>query len=203
MTRVTHTLVIIDIQNDYFEGGAHPLVGPDAAAANAARLLASHREAGQPVVHVQHVWDAPDAAFFAPGTHGVEIHPLVAPADGEPVVVKAHPNSFRGTDLDARLRAAGADVDGIVIAGMMSSMCVDATVRAAADAGYSVTVAHDACAAPDLAFGDTVVPAAQVHAAFMAALDGNYAEVRSVDELLGVDERLGVDGPLGVDELPG
>ncbi|GAA1825278.1 cysteine hydrolase family protein [Agromyces salentinus] len=181
---MTRTLLIIDIQNDYFEGGANPLVGPDAAAANAARLLASHREAGQPVVHVQHVWDAPDAAFFAPGTHGVEIHPLVAPVEGEPVVVKAKPNSFLGTDLDARLRQAGADVDGVVVVGMMSSMCVDATVRAAADAGYSVTVAHDACAAPDLAFGDAVVPAAQVHAAFMAALDGSYAEVVGVDELL-------------------
>jgi nicotinamidase-related amidase len=184
VARVTRTLLIIDIQNDYFEGGAHPLVGPDAAAANAARLLASHREAGQPVVHVQHVWDSPDAAFFAPGTQGVEIHELVAPAEGEPVVVKAHPNSFLGTDLDARLREAGADADGVVIVGMMSSMCVDATVRAAADAGYPVTVAHDACAAPDLTFGDTVVPAAQVHAAFMAALDGNYAEVVGVHELL-------------------
>lgn len=184
MTLVTRTLVIIDIQNDYFEGGAHPLVGPDAAAANAARLLASHREAAQPVVHVQHVWDAPDAAFFAPGTHGVEIHPLVAPVDGEPVVIKAHPNSFLGTDLDVRLREAGADADGVVIVGMMSSMCVDATVRAAADAGYSVTVAHDACAAPDLSFGDASVPAAQVHAAFMAALGDSYAEVVSTDELL-------------------
>lgn len=181
---MTRTLVIVDIQNDYFPGGAHPLVGPDAAAAAAARLLASHREAGQPVVHVQHVWDAPDAAFFAPGTHGVEIHPLVAPAGAEPVVVKAHPNSFRDTDLDERLREAGADADGVVVVGMMSSMCIDATVRAAADLGYRVTVAHDACAAPDLAFGDEVVPAAQVHAAFMAALDGGYAEVVSVDDLL-------------------
>ncbi|MCP2369855.1 nicotinamidase-related amidase [Agromyces terreus] len=182
---MTRTLVIIDIQNDYFAGGRHPLVGPDAAATAAARLLASHREAGQPVVHVQHVWDAPDAAFFAPGTHGVEIHPLVAPAGGEPVVVKAKPNAFLGTDLDERLRAAGADADGVVIVGMMSSMCVDATVRAAADRGYSVTVAHDACAAPDLRFGEATVPASQVHAAFMAALGDSYAEVVSVDELLG------------------
>ena len=67
---------------------------------------------------------------------------------------------------------------------MMSSMCVDATVRAAADLGYTVTVAHDACAAPDLAFGDTVVPGAQVHAAFMAALAGSYARVTTADELI-------------------
>ncbi|MFF2370802.1 cysteine hydrolase family protein [Agromyces sp. NPDC058110] len=182
---MTRTLVIIDIQNDYFPGGAFPLVGPEAAAAAAARLLASHREDGQPVIHIQHVWDAPDATFFAPGTPGVEIHPLVAPVEGEPVVVKANPNSFLGTDLDARLREAGADSDGLVIVGMMSSMCVDATVRAASDLGYRVTVAHDACAAPDLEFGGQVVPAAQVHASFMAALGDSYAEVVGVDELLG------------------
>ena len=54
----------------------------------------------------------------------------------------------------------------------------------AADAGYSVTVAHDACAAPDLAFGDTSVPAAQVHAAFMAAMNGAFAKVVTAGEAI-------------------
>ncbi|KRC59353.1 Isochorismatase [Agromyces sp. Root81] len=179
---MTTALIIVDIQRDYFDGGAHPLVGPDAAAASAARLLAAFRSAGDPVVHVQHVWDAPDAAFFRPGTPGVEIHPAVVPLPGEPVVTKAAPNSFLGTDLGERLAAAGADE--LVVAGMMSSMCVDATVRAASDLGFGVTVAHDACAAPDLEFDGVVIPAAQVHGSFMAALDGNYARVVTTDELL-------------------
>jgi nicotinamidase-related amidase len=67
---------------------------------------------------------------------------------------------------------------------MMTSMCVDATVRAAADLGFEVTVVHDACAAPDLDFGDTHVPGAQVHAAFVAAMADGYAAAVSADELI-------------------
>lgn len=179
---MTRALIVIDIQQDYFSGGRHPLVGPDAAAAAAARLLAAWRERGEPVVHVQHIWDALDAAFFQPGTPGVEIHPSVAPIDGEALVTKENPNAFLGTDLDERLRAIAPDE--LVVAGMMSSMCVDATVRAAADAGYTVTVAHDACAAPDLEFDGVVVAGAQVHAAFMAALGDSYATVASAEEII-------------------
>lgn len=98
--------------------------------------------------------------------------------------MKTHPNAFLGTGLESLLSAA--DADEIVVAGMMSSMCVDATVRAASDLGFSIAVAHDACAAPDLAFAGMTVPGAQVHAAFMAAL-GSCARVTDaatlVDEL--------------------
>ncbi len=174
-------LVIVDIQNDYFAGGRCALVDPDAAAANAARLLASQRAAGLPVIHVQHVWEGDDAEFFAPGTPGVEIHPSVQPRDGEQVVQKAHPNSFRETDLEQRLRDAGADE--LLVVGMMTSMCVDATVRAAADLGFACTVAHDACATLDLAFEGTTIPARSVHGAFMAALADGYATVLSSDDV--------------------
>jgi nicotinamidase-related amidase len=166
-------LLIIDIQRDYFPGGAFPLVAPEAAAEAARRALDAFRGAGEPVFHLKHVWDAPDATFMRPGTDGVEIHPLVAPAGGEPVIEKAEPNGFLGTALEERLRADG--LDELVVAGMMSSMCVDATVRAGADLGFGMTVVHDGCAAPDLEFGGTTVPGASVHAAFMAALGSGYA----------------------------
>jgi len=168
-------LVIVDIQNDYFPGGANPLDGPEDAAANAARLLQRFRDDGDRVVHLQHVWDEPDATFMRPGTAGVEIHDSVAPAGGEPVLQKAFPNGFVGTSLEADLRAAGADE--VVVCGMMTSMCVDATVRAAADLGFTVTVAHDACATMPLSFGGVDVPAPSVHAAFLAALADGYASV--------------------------
>jgi nicotinamidase-related amidase len=179
---MARALLIIDIQRDYFPGGAYPLVEPEAAAATARRVLDSFRSAGDPVIHMKHVWDAPEAEFMRPGTEGVEIHPTVAPVDGEPVLEKANPNSFLDTGLEKELRKLGADE--IVVAGMMSSMCVDATVRAAADLGFSPTVVHDACAAPDLDFNGVEVPGAAVHAAFMAALADGYAEVTSAAELL-------------------
>jgi nicotinamidase-related amidase len=168
-------LLIIDIQQEYFEGGAYPLVEPAAAVERAAEVLGRFRAAGLPIVHVRHVWDAPDAEAFKPGTLGAAIHPLVAPQDGEELVSKEHPNSFRETDLAATLHRL--EVDHLVVQGMMTSMCVDSTVRAAADLGFTVTVVADACAAPDLELGGRTVAGADVHTAFLAALADGYATV--------------------------
>src|SRR6185312_12651131 len=174
-------LVIIDIQNDYFPGGRSELVGADDAAARAAEVLAGFRERGERVVHLQHVWDAPDAEFFAPGTSGVEINPVVAPAGDEAVVQKAFPNGFQHTDLEQRLHSV--DADQLVLCGMMTSMCVDATVRAAVDLGFECTVVHDACATKDLRFDGRAVAAADVHAAFLAALGDGYAALTSASDV--------------------
>jgi nicotinamidase-related amidase len=180
---MSRALVVIDIQNDYFPGGAFPLVEPEAAAAAARRALDHFRERGEPVVHLQHVWEEPEAEFMRPGTEGVEIHDEVRPAHGEPVITKDAPNGFLGTSLEQELRSIGAEE--IVVCGMMTSMCVDATVRAAVDLGFGATVLHDACAAPDLEFGGVEVPAAAVGAAFLAALADSYAEVIGSAELAG------------------
>ncbi len=172
---VPRALVIVDIQKDYFPGGAHPLHEPEAAAACARSVLERFRADGEPVFHIQHIWDAPDAPFMRPGTEGVEIHAQVAPLAGEPLIEKDAPNAFLRTPLESRLRER--DIDELVICGMMTSMCVDATVRAAADLGFTVTLVHDACAAPSLSFGGVDVPAPSVHAAFVGALAMGYASV--------------------------
>ena len=134
-------------------------------------------------MHLQHVWDAPDAAFMRPGTDGVEIHPLLEPAEANPCSRRRRPTGSSARPWSSDLRTAG--VDELVVAGMMSSMCVDATVRAGADLGFAMTVVHDACAAPDLTFGDRTVDGATVHAAFMAALADGYGTVISASEVLG------------------
>jgi nicotinamidase-related amidase len=170
-------LIIIDIQNDYFPGGKMELEGSPEASLQAAKLLDRFRAKGLPLVHIQHVSNRPGAAFFVPGTEGMNIHASVAPRAGEAVLQKNFPNSFRGTKLLEHLRALGAD--HLVIAGMMTHMCVDATARAAFDLGFSCSLAHDACATRALVFGEQRVPAAQVHAAFVAALAGLYAKVQS------------------------
>ena len=84
-------------------------------------------------------------------------------------------------ELESTLRGLG--VDEVVVCGMMTSMCVDATVRAAVDLGFDASVAHDACATLDLDFGGRTVPAADVHAAFLAALASAYARVAAAEEL--------------------
>lgn len=175
-------LLLIDIQMDYFPGGRMELAGAEAAAANAGRLLAAFREAGRPVAHVRHVSTRPEATFFLPGTPGIAFHPLVEPAPGEIVVEKSHPNCFRSTDLLDVLQKGRMKT--LLIAGMMTHMCVDAAVRAATDLGFGCTVVGDACATRDLAFGGLTVPAAQVQAAFLAALNGTYARVADTAGLL-------------------
>jgi nicotinamidase-related amidase len=175
-------LVLIDLQNDYFPGGKWPLVGIEAAADNAAQLLAAARAAGDVVVHVRHEFPSPDAPFFTPNSAGAQTSGKVLPQAGEPVVLKNHVNSFKETDLQAILQQHG--VDEVVICGAMSHMCVDAGTRAASDLGYRCLVVHDACATHDQKFADRVVPAADVHAAFMAALGFGYAKLVSTEEYL-------------------
>jgi len=174
-------LLLIDIQNDYFPGGAMELAGSTQAGLRAAALLATFRDKGLPVVHVQHVSTRPGATFFLPGTHGVRIHESVAPVDGETVIRKHYPNSFRETPLLEHLR--GLQAGQLVIAGMMTHMCVDSTTRAATDLGFQCLLAHDACATRSLAFSGSTIAAEQVHLAFLAALDGLFARVLPVEEL--------------------
>jgi nicotinamidase-related amidase len=176
-------LLIIDIQNDYFPGGTMTLVGADAAAAKAAKLLGAFRNKKLPVFHVQHLSVRPGATFFLPNTNGAEIHETVRPLAGETLIQKNFPNAFRETKLLEQLRAA--KVEKLVIAGMMTHMCVDTSTRAASDLGFACSLAHDACATKELAFNGTKVAAEQVQLLYMAGLNGAFAKVQSADELCG------------------
>lgn len=175
-------LVLVDFQNDYFNGGAFTLVGTAEAATKARKVLDRFRANGETIVHIRHHAGEDDATFFVPGTSGAEINTTVAPAEGEAIVTKSNINGFLGTDLKAILDAQG--VGSLVVVGAMSHMCIDALARAASDLGYAVTVVHDAVATRDLEFAGRIVSAADVHASFMAALAFGYANVVSTDEFL-------------------
>jgi nicotinamidase-related amidase len=171
-------LLIIDIQNFYFAGGKIPLVGSVEASLRAKALLDAFRAKNLPVIHIRHV-PKQDPATKDPA---YAIHSNVTPAPGEAVVAKCYANSFRETDLQARLHALGAKT--VVICGMQTHMCVEAATRNAYDLGYQVVLVRDACATRDLKYGETVVPAAAVHAAVLAAMNGSYARIVSVDEII-------------------
>jgi nicotinamidase-related amidase len=177
-----NALLVIDVQNDYFPGGRMELVGADAALAQVEALLNGFRAARLPVVHVQHINTRPGAGFFLPDTEGVRIHPRLAPAAGEPVVVKHVPNAFHQTGLRALLDEQGVGM--LTVCGMMTHMCIDTTVRAAKDFALPITLAHDATATRDLGFGTRTVPAAQVQTAYLAALSGMFAQVVPAQEAL-------------------
>ncbi|MCP4621974.1 MAG: cysteine hydrolase [bacterium] len=175
-------LIIIDIQNDYFPNGLMELEEPVAAAENARKALMFFRDKGKPLYHIRHENLQPDAPFFLPETYGNQIHELVEPLPHEPVIMKHFPNSFRATELLEKLKEQ--DIEKLVIVGMMTLMCVDATVRAAFDLGFECTVLHDATAATTLQFEGETIPAAHVHGTFLAALAMGYAQVVSTDAFL-------------------
>lgn len=158
------------------------LVGSEAAAGNAAKLISKFRDTNRPIIHLQHIALDPDATFFKPDTKGAEIHESVTPLASEIVVQKNYPNGFRETDLLQHLR--DLNVESLVIVGMMTQLCVDTTTRAAADLGFDCTLAHDACATLDLEFGGNKVSAADVQTAYLAGINGAFAKVVATSEVM-------------------
>ncbi len=163
-------LVIIDIQNFYFPGGASALVEPEKAAEKAKILLVYFRENKGLVVHVKHE--------FSPGG---EIHELVKPIDSEKVFSKKEVNAFLNTGLDAFLK--GNQIKYLVLCGMQTHMCLEAATRAGHDLGYLCTVVEDACATRDLKFAEIIINAKNVHYSTLATLR-SYGKVVNLKEFL-------------------
>ncbi|MFJ7146715.1 isochorismatase family protein [Streptomyces sp. NPDC100445] len=164
------TLILIDFQNTYTQG-VMELDGWEASLDAAAQLLARAREAGTKVVHV--INDGGEGTPYDIRTEIGQIHPKVAPVDGEPVVVKQVPNAFVGTDLADHL-TAGQDV---VVAGWMTHMCVAFTAQGAFLAGHRPTVVAEASATRPLPVAGTEVPAEQVHQGALATVADLYGVV--------------------------
>ena len=175
-------LIIIDIQNDYFENGTMTLVESDKASSNARQIIDRFRANNLPVIHIQHISTRPTATFFLPNTQGAEIHSNVKPFEQEKVIIKHYPNSFRETELLHYLKSK--NITDLVICGMMTHMCVDATTRAAKDFGFNIVLIGDACATKDLEIGRQVVKAEEVQKSFLAALNYFYSTVKTTRQYL-------------------
>jgi nicotinamidase-related amidase len=178
---MTTALVLVDLQNDYFPGGAMELVGAEDAVAQARVLLQAFRARALPVFHIRHIAKRPGATFFLPGTTGIGFHAAVEPLTEETVVTKHFPSGFRDTTLLEKLRAVRAS--RLVVAGMMTHMCVDTTVRAAADLGFECLLAQDGCATKALQFSGHQIDAQQVQLAYLAALHGAFAKVQPAQSI--------------------
>ena len=175
-------LIIIDVQNDYFEGGKMELKNPLEALENIKRLLVKFRNEKKEIIFIQHIAAREDAGFFLKNTYGTEIHKEITPLISEKTVVKNYPNSFFNTELDEYLKEKG--VDTLVITGMMTHMCVDSTTRAAKDLGYKCLLIKDTCTTRDFIFEGKTVTAENIQNSFMAALGYYYADIMNCEEYL-------------------
>jgi len=144
MTPVT-ALLLIDAQQGLLDGAA---AIPDAAAVlgRLVGLLAAARSAGTLIIHLQN--DGAAGSLDEPGTPGWCIHDQVAPGPGEVVLRKTRDDGFDGTALEDVLAREG--VTRIAVAGLLSEMCVSATVRGALVRGLQVVLVHDAHATYNL-----------------------------------------------------
>jgi ureidoacrylate peracid hydrolase len=160
-------VMVIDMQNGFVhERGSlrsigTALPGIDGVIGETQELLADARGAGLPVVYTRHQWrrgfvDAPRSVIerFPPGTKPLEegswdaaICDALAPEREDVIVDKNRYDAFLYTDLDLILRALG--VKRLLVTGVVTSVCVESTVRSAHMRDYSVTVASDCTAAPE------------------------------------------------------
>jgi nicotinamidase-related amidase len=178
-------LLIIDVQNDYFQGGKMKLEKAEQAGENSKKILEYFRKNNLPVIHIQHISTNEGASFFLPDTDGAKINHLVSPKEDEKVIVKHFPNSFRETDLLSYLQSK--KVKNLVITGMMTDVCVEATTRAAFDFGFHNTIIGDATATRNRELNGEVVKAAEIQRSFLAgisALGNLYAGITNTNEFL-------------------
>lgn len=141
---MARTLLVIDIQADYFEGGALPLWQAAETEARIAEAITRARAAGDRVVLVRHVSTAP-TGLFAEGGSGTAVRPAILAAAGDaPVVTKRVADAFQDTDLAGHL----AGTDELLVCGMMTQNCVVFTALSRAADAFRVKVISDLCTAP-------------------------------------------------------
>ena len=179
-------LILIDFQT----GFDAPLWGgrnnPDAEA-KAGALLVHWRKHGAPVLHVRHLSTEAGSPLGA-ATGGIDFKPEVTPIGGEPVFEKSVNSAFIGTNLEAHLR--GSAISDLVICGLTTPHCVSTTTRMAANLGFGVRLAHDACASfavnADTSWQAGLAPLEPeaIHQTAISHLHGEFAQAVSVAELL-------------------
>ena len=182
------TLLVIDVQQGFDDPVWGPRTNPDAEA-RIADLLAAWRGAGRPIVHVRH--DSTDSKSpLRPGAPGNALKPVAEPQAGERLYAKTVNSAFIGTTLEQDLRRDG--VTHLVIVGLTTNHCVSTTARMAGNLGFRTIIVSDATATFDrLGLDGRVRPAAEVHAAALSDLQGEFAEVVGSGEVLGLVDETG------------
>lgn len=165
-------LLLIDVQEAMVTGALYREAETLAAMQT---LLAAAREQEIAVVHIRH--DYGEGHVWARGTPGWQIHAPLAPLVDEMVIDKTRNSAFYRTSLDTLLRERG--IDTVVVCGVHTEFCIDATIRAAFDREYGVIVPREANSSE----GNAYMDAARLHAYYNSFLwPRRYAQVIGVEE---------------------
>ena len=181
MLPMATALIVVDVQQGFLDPSWGPRNNPEAES-NVAKLIAAWRQSGRQIHHVYHASRSASGSFY-PGTPGHASKPEATPEAGEPVHLKTVNSAFIGTSLEHDLRAQGLET--LVIVGLTTNHCVSTTVRMAANLGFTTYVAEDATATFDrLGLDGETRPAADVHAAALSDLSGEFATVLGTDQII-------------------
>ncbi len=176
-------LIVIDVQRafDEWEAAGQRRNNPDAAV-RIADLLAAFRAKDAPIFHIRHEGTSPSSPF-APDQTGYLVKDEAQERDGEPVIVKNVNSAFIGTDLEARLHAAGLQT--VVICGATTNHCVETTTRMAGNLGFDTWLVRDATWTFDRIGPDGDKHSAEdIHAMTLANLNGEFARIVSAGEVI-------------------
>jgi nicotinamidase-related amidase len=180
-------LILIDVQ-DGLDDPYWGVRNNTDAEQNMVRLLTAWREQGRPVYFIHHQSKLPQSPL-RPGQPGNAIKAIVAPRPDEPVISKTENSAFIGTDLEARLRAAGHET--LVLIGLTTDHCVSTTTRMAKNLGFAPVVVSDATATFDRVspLSGRHYSADEIHEAELTSLNGEFAVVAGTDAVLAAAER--------------
>jgi nicotinamidase-related amidase len=169
-------LLIIDVQMGMFQSPRIPPVSrADELLATLQKLIARAREAGVPIVYVQHCGTKDDV--LQEGMPGWEIHPAIQPRKEDPVVRKHFCDSFLKSELHELLQSMS--ISSLVIAGIQTEFCVDTACRRAFSLGYEVTLVKDGHSTWDT----EALQAAQIVAHHNLTLSSSFLRLANSDSL--------------------
>ncbi|WP_415877082.1 isochorismatase family protein [Burkholderia ubonensis] len=160
-----HQVAVVDVQH----------VGVEPHARKAPREVVRPR----PVRGRRAIVAPAGAPIFAPGSDGVELHPVVASRPYAHRFEKSLASAFAGTDLAAWLDAHG--IDTLAVAGYMTHNCNASTVYHAAHAGLNVEYLEDATGAVPYENAAGAASAEEIHRAYTVVFQSNFAAVMSTD----------------------
>ncbi len=170
------TLLVVDAQKLITN---EKLYCYDKFSANVQALIRTARIHHIEVIYIRH--DDGAGAALTRGTDGFEIHEVFSPADGEKIFDKTVNSPFRDTGLLEYLRSKGETE--LIVAGLQTDYCIDATVKCGFEHGFRVYVPAYANSTFDNAFM-TAEKTYRYYNEFM--WNGRYAECVSMEKMLGI-----------------
>ncbi len=169
-------LIVIDIQNDYFEDGKYPLYQPEATTEKALIAMKAANEKDIPIIHIQHLVspDLGEGLFFYENSEGAQIHKkIMAAAPNSTVIAKRHADCFEKTNLEELLQEL--EIEEIVLIGMMTHNCVTHTALSPAAIKYNPKVIEECCCTLDPIAHALAIDSMQVRGINISNIDNAFA----------------------------